>query len=198
MKNEYAYTTMKSVQRYLLSALLAVPMLTACQTPGGQDIPIKIAGGKTISVKVTPRGAVPAENEKVRITVAAVLIQAPQAIGDTGSLIWSFGLQTKTPDEITRITVENVFPSDPAVQLHTDENPRLKDGDWIGQLNNGDPDGEQNGWLRAKGPTSFVFKFTVRYKDGTETSLHQLSMFNDNAKQFFQNHLDRFRIRTGS
>lgn len=176
---------MKHIRSYLLSAVLLMPGFAASQTPDVREIPVRIAGGQTVQVKVGPRGAKPAENERVRITAAAIIITPPDTLDGHPSLVWSFGLTAKTADPITRITVENVFPSDPAVLLHTDETPRLTEGNWTGQANNGDPMAKQNGWLQQKGLSAFVFRFTLRYQDGTEGVLHQLAAFGDDDKRFF-------------
>lgn len=188
---------MKPAQLFLLIALLGAPMLATAETREIQEVPFRIAGGQKVMVKISKNGAVPAENDKVAITAAAVLISPPGADG-IRSLVWSFGLTAKTRDEIARITVENVFPSDPAVVLRTDEAPSLNNGMWIGQLDNGDPNGEQNGWLRAKGLAGFVFKFTVAYKDGTETVLHQLALFGENDKEYFRQHAASVQEPAGS
>lgn len=178
---------MNNTHTRLVTALLAASMLTACQTTDIREIPMKIAGGETVKVKAGPRGPKPAEDARIKITGAAILIAPPDEIGDSPSLLWSFSLQAKTRDEITRITVENVFPTDPAAILVDDSTPRLRDGMWINQWNNGDPMGKQNGWLQQKGLTPFVFRFTIHFKDGTQSVLHQLATFGDNDKRFFLN-----------
>lgn len=193
--------TMKNIHYHLVAALLASSMLTACQTTDVREIPMKIAGGETVKVKAGPRGPKPAEDARIKITGAAILIAPPDEIGDTPSLLWSFSLQAKTRDEITRITVENVFPTDPAAILVDDSAPSLRDGMWINSWNNGDPMGKQNGWLQQKGLAPFVFRFTVHFKDGTHSVLHQLATFGDDDKRFFLNAArqtsERYIIRGG-
>ncbi len=178
---------MKNIYTRLVTALLAASTLTACQTTDIREIPVKIAGGETVKVKAGPRGPKPAEDARIKITGAAIIISPPDEIGDTPSLVWSFSLDAKTQDAITRITVENVLPVDPAAVLIDDHAPHLNDGMWINHWNNGDPMGKQNGWLQQKGLAPFVFRFTIHFKDGTQSVLHQLATFGDNDKRFFLN-----------
>jgi hypothetical protein len=189
---------MKIITTVLLAAFFLVPTFGLCQNSNVQEMPFKIAGGKTISVKISDQGAVSAENEKIKITATAVIIGPSRESKKIPALIWSFGLKSKTNDEISKITVENVFPSDPAVLLHTDNQPKLKNGDWIGQLENGDPNGGGNAWLKTKKLSAFIFKFTVFFKGGAETTLYQLSVFSEDDKDFFLKHAEQLRIRNAN
>ena len=93
-----------------MATLLVLPRLGICQNTNVQEMPFKIAGGKTINVKISDQGAVSAENEKIKITATAVLVGPSRESKAMPALIWSFGLTSKTNDEISKITVENVFP----------------------------------------------------------------------------------------
>jgi len=176
---------MKSVSSLLLALFLLTPVFGICQNTDIKEIPFKIAGGKTISVKVSDRGALAAENDKIKITAASVLIGPSRQNSKAPALIWSFGFKSKTNDAIAKITVENVFPSDPAVLLIKDDHPKLKNGSWIGQIENGDPTGSSNAWLESKKYSAFIFRFTVFYKNGTQSALDQLALFSEDDKQFF-------------
>lgn len=188
---------MKFVSSILLTVLFLIPKLGLCQNTNVQEIPFKIAGSKTISVKISDQGAVSAENEKIKITATIVMVGPSRESNKTPALIWSFGLKSKTNDDISKITVENVFPSDPAALLYTDNQPKLKNGDWIGQIENGDPNGSYNPWLKSKKLSAFVFKFTVYFKDGSDTTLYQLSVFSEADKEFFLQHAEQLRLRNG-
>ena len=189
---------MKFVSTVLLATALLFPKLGICQNTNIQEMPFKIAGGKTIKVKISDQGAVSAENEKIKITATAVLVGPSRESKKIPALIWSFGLTSKTNDEISKITVENVFPSDPAVLLVTDNQPKLKSGAWIGQHENGDPSGNTNAWLETKKLSAFIFKFTVTFKGGEESTLYQLSIFSEDDKQFFLQHADQLRVRNAN
>jgi hypothetical protein len=179
----------------LFPLFLLTPATAHCQNGAVLEFPMKIAGGKTVPVKITDQGPVSAENDKIAITATAVFIAPSIVSNNIPALIWSFGLKAKTADEIKKITVENVFPSDPAVLLHTDNQPRLNNRNWIGQIENGDPDGPNNLWLKAEKIAAFVFKFTVYFKDGTDTTLYQLSVFSEADKSFFLKHAEHLRVR---
>lgn len=189
---------MKFVSTVLIAALLTLPKPGICQNTNIQEMPFKIAGGKTINVKISDQGAVAAENEKARITATAVLIGPSRESNVIPALVWSFGLTSKTNDEISKITVENVFPNDPAVLLVTDNQPKLKNSAWIGQIENGDPRGNNNVWLKAKKLSAFVFKFSVTFKDGGETTLYQLSIFNEDDKRFFLQAAEQLAMRNAN
>jgi len=186
---------MKFVSTVFVALIFLTPKIGFCQSTHIHEVPFKISGGKTITVKITDQGALPAENEKIRITAAAVLVGSSQENKKIPALIWSFGLTTKTSHEISKVTVDNVFPSDPAVLLHTDNQPKLKNGDWIGQIENGDPNGSSNPWLKSKKLSAFVFKFTVYFEDGSVTTLYQLSTFSEADKEFLLQHAEQLRIR---
>jgi hypothetical protein len=184
---------MKFVSTVFMTAVLFFPSLGFCQNANVQEIPFQIAGGKSIKVKISDQGAVPAENEKIKITAAAVLIGPSRENKKIPALVWSFGFASKTNDEISKVTVENVFPSNPAVLLVADNQPKLKNGAWIGQIENGEPESNNNAWLKTKKLSAFVFKFTVTFSSGEETTLYQLSTFNEGDKQFFLQHAEQFR-----
>jgi len=186
---------MKFVRTVLIAAALMLPGIGTCQNTNVQEMPFKIAGGKTINVKFTDQGAVPAENEKIKITATALLVGPSRESKAIPALIWSFGLTSKTNDEISKITVENVFPNDPAVLLVTDIQPKLKNSAWIGQIENGDPNDNHNVWLKTKKHSGFVFKFSVTFKGGEETTLYQLSTFSESEKQFFLQAAEQLRMR---
>ncbi|MDR1708649.1 MAG: hypothetical protein LBS70_02905 [Candidatus Accumulibacter sp.] len=157
--------------------------------------PYTVAGGQKVLLKVSKRGAVPAEDAKIRITAAAVLVGSLRE--NEPVLVWSFGLTSKTADKISKITVENVFPDDPAALLVMDEQPKFRYGDksnngyWIGRAEKGDP--KDIPWLRSKGISEFVFRFTVFFEDGTQSTLYQLCLFSDDHKQFFINAAENVR-----
>jgi len=186
---------MKNFHTIITALFFLVPSIGLCQNNAVHEVPFKIAGGKSINLKVTDRGALPAEDAKIQITAAAVIIGPSKENKKVPVVIWSFGLQAKTSDEIEKITVENVFPSDPAALLISDAQPKLKNGAWIGQIENGDPNGAANPWLKSKKLSAFVFKFNVYFKDGSETTLYQLSAFSEADKEFFLKHAEQLRIR---
>lgn len=186
---------MKLFGTFFAALFLLTSNTGLCQSPTVHEVPFKIAGGKTITVKITDQGALPAEDEKIRITAAAVIVGPSKEDKTAPALIWSFGLNAKTNDEISKITVESVFPSDSAVLLHTDSQPKLRNGDWIGQIENGDPNGSNNRWLKSKKLSAFVYKFTVYFKDGSETALYQLSAFSEADKEFFLQHAEQLKLR---
>jgi hypothetical protein len=189
---------MKFVSTVLIAAVLMLPRLGICQNTNVQEMPFKIAGGKTINVKISDQGAVSAENEKIKITATAVLVGPSRESKAIPALIWSFGLTSKTKEEISKITVENVFPSDPAALLVTDNQPKLKDGAWIGQVVNGEPESNNNAWLKTKKFSAFVFRFSVTFVGGEETTLYQLSAFSEDDKQFFLQAAEQLRKRNAN
>jgi hypothetical protein len=189
---------MKSLSTVLIATVLMLPRLGICQNTNVQEIPFKIAGGKTINVKISDQGAVSAENEKIQITATAVIVGPSRESKKIPALIWSFGLTSKTKEEITRITVENVFPSDPAALLVADDKPKLKDGAWIGQIENGEPESNNNAWLKTKKLSAFVFKFSVTFLGGEESTLYQLSAFSENDKLFFLRVAEQLRMRNAN
>ncbi len=146
------------------------------------EVPVKIAGGKTIAVKLTKTGFAPAEDDKVIITGVVLQVSLSSRDKKRPALYWSFSFRPKTDDEIASVSVTNVFPSDPEVLLHADNAPRLRQGQWIGVIENGDPDGRENAWLQAKGNMFFVFRFDVNFRDGRTTTLHQMAGFTEGDK----------------
>lgn len=189
---------MKFANTVVAAFALMFSTLGICQSTTVHELPIKIAGGKTITVKTSDRGPIPAENEKIKITATAVLVGPSRENKAIPALVWSFGLASKVSGEISKITVENVFPSDPAALLVTDNQPNLKNGAWIGQIENGDPSGNHNLWLKTKKLSAFVFKFSVTFQGGEETTLYQLSMFSEDDKQFFLQAAEQLRTRSSN
>jgi len=185
---------MKFLSTVLIVAVLMLPRLGICQNTNVQEMPFKIAGGKTINVKISDQGAVSAENEKIKITATMVIVGPSHESKKIPALIWSFGLTSKTKEEISKITVENVFPSDPAALLVADNQPKLKNGDWIGQIVNGQAVSNDNAWLKTKKLSAFVFKFSVTFKGGEESTLYQLSAFSEDDKQFFLRAAEQVRM----
>ena len=176
---------MKMIIAFIAVLVLFVSKPSFCQNIEVHEVPFKIAGGKIIKLKITDQGALPAENEKIKITTAAVLVGPSGKDKMSPALIWSYGLAVKTTDDISKITIEDVFPNNPAVLILTDNMPKIENGNWIGQVHNGDANGSNNAWLKTKKLSVFVFKFTVYFKDGSNSVLYQLSAFNEEDKKFF-------------
>ena len=89
---------MKFVSTVLLATALLFPKLGICQNTNVQEMPFKIAGGKTIQVKISDQGAASAEKEKIKITEARTTLFFLDA--KTNKVI-------KCPDFLMKLIEEN-------------------------------------------------------------------------------------------
>jgi hypothetical protein len=164
------------------------------------NLPFRIAGGKYIRLPVTDAGSVPAENRKVRIDEAGILMSAASddpdwQFGVTDSdeprLAWKFGFTAKSLRNLEYVKVHEVAPSDDAVSLVADLNPVLTDGYWSSKVA-GVPIGTQTTpWLYKRKASIFVFRFTIKERNRKPFVLYQPAWFSAEAKALLRSRAEQ-------
>ena len=144
----------------------------------------KIAGGDKVKLPVTKAGPIPAENERIKIEVAAFDIamrSKPQI------LTWRFGLLSKVAQKIEKITVEQVYEVDqPRLMLEVSD-PELKGNTWYGITKAEDITKQANPWLHSIFSTTFVYRFTINIEGEPPMVLYQPATFPGSIKARYVN-----------
>lgn len=159
------------------------------------EAPFPIVGGEIVTVGLTERGAVPVENDKIKIEAAGFTVQASKSTPGGATLTWIFALTSKTAQKVEQVSVEEVFTGETAVMYLQDKSPRLsKEGMWSMLAAPVDITPETPAWLYAGGkPSVFIFKFTVIIPGEPTQVLYQLSSFSTPTKELFVRKIQNIR-----
>jgi hypothetical protein len=170
--------------------MAAMPLAAFAQAT--ETIDIRIAGGQKILAKISAGGPMPAEDARIKIEVAGMIVGPHPRESNDPHLFWSFAFRNKTGQNVVSVTVADVT-HDPITTLVSDDQPKLQNTSWIGR---GDPIAvtkEALPWVYDSRATMKVFRFTVRYADDQESVVHQLAMYPVGAKQAIRAQAERLR-----
>jgi hypothetical protein len=158
-----------------------------------KTIQVRVAEGKTISAVVDDQGPFPAEDARVKIEVAGILVMLEKERKEP-QLVWNFSFRSKVNQSISGVKVDDVT-KDPVASLVTDGHPVLKESVWRGTAPPIAINKQMTPWLYDSKPEIRVFRFTVRYQDESEIILHQLAFYPVSAKETVRTHAEK--LRTG-
>ena len=167
--------------------LLAVSALAEAQPVEKTfKLPFKIAGVGWMDLRVSTAGALPAEDRKVRIEVAGILVSPSKEEPKRANLLWTFGFTNKGMKAVESVRVEEVSPTEVAITRVDDASPEFKDGYWIGNSVPTEATRDTQPWLYAEGPSNFVFRFSVKEPGKEPRVLYQVAAFSQEAKEYFR------------
>jgi hypothetical protein len=169
--------------KYLFAAgLLLAAQSVSAATYQGYDVKeesFRIAGGEKVTLPVTKAGPIPAENERVKIEVAGFNIAFKD---NPQTLVWQFGFQSKVPQKIEKITVEQVYDVDQPRAMLDVSAPELKGNTWFATTAAEPITKEANPWLHSIFSTTFIFKFTIAIEGEPAMVLYQPATFAGSTK----------------
>ena len=139
------------------------------------DTPIVIADGSTIVVPMTDGGPIPAESDAFKIEVAGITVGLSKTSPDQRQLVWVFGLTSKLDQPLAQVKIEQVAPGQSIKLLVDDGVPVIKGKSWSGSSDPTEMSNVGTPWLFEKNASIFVFRFTIRPKQGAATVLYQAS-----------------------
>lgn len=177
--------------KYRITALFASFLLSACATGptylghSVSETTFKIDGGKTVSLPVTGAGALPAENENYKIEGAGFNASLKKGSPSESKLIWTFSFVSKKSDELDSVVVEQVTDSGGLELIVKDNSPTLKNNYWVGWSAPASMTKELLPWLYSRPDSTFIFKFTIRTKDGSSVVMYQPSIIPGKAKAMY-------------
>jgi len=167
--------------KYRLAVLLASFLLSACATGptylghAVSESPFKVDGGKTVNLPVTRAGALPAENENYKIEGAGFFSSLEKGSPSESKLTWAFSFVSKKSDELDSVVVEQVTDSGGLELVVKDNFPALKNKNWVGRSTPVSMTKDLSPWLYSSSDSTFVFKFTIKAKDGSSIVMYQPS-----------------------
>ena len=156
-----------------------------------QTLQLKIAEGRTISATFDDRGPFPAEDARVKVEVAGILVRFREDRKEP-QLVWNFSFRAKVSQLLSGVKVDDVT-EDPVVGLVNDSHPTLKENLWSGTAQPITINKETVPWLYDSKPMIKVFRFTIAYQDGNESILHQLAYYPASFKETVRDHADKLR-----
>ena len=168
-------------------------VLAACASPQPKDrnatlyAAFPIAGGQTITLPFTDAGAIPAENDRVKILTAGFGIGPSKQNKKQAELFWGFDFEAKSSlEKLETVAVEEVSPSKTAVSFIQDTAPVLKNGVWSGTAKPIPANRASIPWLYTNDGSIYVFRFTIKPEGEAAFVLYQLAWFSAPAKQTLQ------------
>ena len=164
----------------VVAILFALPDAASAQPT--ETTEIGIAGGQKIEARISRGGPVPAEDLRIKIEVAGMLVGPSSTNSREPELVWNFSFRNKTDHNVLAVIVDDVT-FDPMKTLVSDLEPVLRNDVWRGFAEPIVVAKEALPWVYDSGPTMKVFRFTVRYDDDQRSVLYQLAMFQPLAKE---------------
>ena len=149
------------------------------------ETPFAIAGGTTVVLPMTDAGAIPAEDGKVKIEVAGLIINPSKENSKLAVLTWTFGLTAKSKN-IESISVAEVAPTESEIVLVNDQIPKLAKKYWIGSTPPVVVTHETVPWLFVDDTSTFVFRFTINERGKAPRVLYQPTSFSGETKAYFR------------
>lgn len=162
------------------ASLFALPLASFAQPT--ETIEIAIAGGQKIAATISRGGPVPAEDLRIKIEYAGMLVGPSRTNSREPELVWNFSFRIKTNHNVLAVIVDDVT-FDPVKTLVGDLEPALRQNVWSGRAEPIAITKETLPWVYDDRATMKVFRFTVRYDDDQRSILHQLAMFRAAAKE---------------
>jgi len=166
-----------------IGTLLASALLSACAagpTYLGQavsQVPFIVDGGRTVSLPVTRAGALPAENDEYKIESAGFFGSLKKGNPREAELVWTFSFQSKKPIGLDSVIVEKVTTSGGLELAVKDDSPTLSNKNWVGRSIPTSITRESTPWLYSGSDSTFLYKFTIRRRDGSEVVMYQPSIY---------------------
>lgn len=177
--------------KYRIAVLLASSLLSACANgPTYLGYPIseasfKVDGGKTVSLPVTRAGALPAENSDYKIEGAGFSAALEKGKPNESKLTWGFSFVSKKAAELDSVVVEQVTAAGELELVVKDNAPILKRNNWVGRSAPVSMAKDVSPWLYSGDDSTFVFKFTIRAKDGNSIEMYQPSIIASRLKSVY-------------
>ncbi|HEY1268775.1 MAG TPA: hypothetical protein VGH16_16080 [Candidatus Binatia bacterium] len=175
-----AFLTAMTFAMVFCASLFALPLAVFPQPT--ETIEIGIAGGQKITANISRGGPVPAEDLRIKIEIAGIIVGPSRTNSREPELVWNFSFRNKTNHNVLAVIVDDVT-FDPIKTLVGDLEPVARDNVWRGFAEPIAVTKESLPWLFDSGPTMKVFRFTVRYDDDQRSILHQLGMYSAGGKE---------------
>jgi len=180
----------------LAGSLQIVVLLAGCATTPGAAPPrtpgaaaaapvevrrLKVAGGKTVEIRIEHGDAKPVETSEVKVQVAGFV-----ADRERQELVYVFGFREKKGAVPRAVTVDDVTGAE-AAPLVADAAPRLsRDGYWTGKAAPQRRGSAGLAWLGDAGDTFRVYRLTITTADGRTLVLFQAAIFGTELKAAFR------------
>lgn len=146
----------------------------------------QIAGVGPMDLPMSPGGPRSVADGAMKIEMAGFLVGKSQENPQQASLIWTFGFTNKSLKNVRIVKVEEVSPSEAGILRVEDPSPSFRDKYWSGASRPEVATPENHPWLYSKGPSLFVFRFTVHEQGKEPRVLYQPTVFSPEAKQHFR------------
>lgn len=160
-------------------------VLGGCATNSDSMRSFTIAGGQTVTLLVSPSGAVRTENADVKIEITGFTLD-----GVPKEVVYTFGLTEKNRAVPRSVKVEDVTGSTAEI-LVEDKSPQLESGEyWQGSATPRKRGDVGLAWLNERGDTIKIFRFTIVTADGRELVMHQASVWSGSSKPRVRQLLD--------
>ncbi|HWM93252.1 MAG TPA: hypothetical protein VN493_20990 [Thermoanaerobaculia bacterium] len=147
------------------------------------EMQFPIAEGKKVSLPMTDAGPIPAEDKNFKVEAAGVSLQPMFLSPKNANLTWGFALTAKASQNLERVTVQEVHPSEVAKAFVDDQSPALKGQVWSGSAVGVEPNPNSTAWLFQDGSSIFVFRFTIKPVGKRAVVLYQPVRFSQPAKE---------------
>jgi hypothetical protein len=177
--------------KYRITTLLTSLLFSACAAGptylghAVSETSYKVDGGKTIKLPITRAGALPVENENYKIEGAGVIASMTKGDPSNSKITWTFSFVSKKSAELDSVVVEQVTDSGGLELAVKDNTPSLKNKNWVGRSATASMTKESSPWLYSSSNSTFVFKFTIKAKDGSAVVMYQPSIISSRAKAMY-------------
>jgi len=165
----------------MLSLLLVQAQGLYSQT---KEVSVDIFGNRKISVVMKDGMPNPAEDKNIKIQVAGLGSSPDKGDPTKRAIFWIFGFTQKQGPKITEVKIEELYTDRPDRLVTTDVTPTLKKNEWSTHTDAVVISEATTPWLYERKNSAFLFRFTVQFEGGTQSVLHQMSIFPSQAKVY--------------
>lgn len=138
-----------------------------------------ISGGEVVSLPVAKGGALPSENEDIKIEVAGFLMD-----GAKKELTYTFGFSLKSEASITSVRIEDV--SDTTSELMVNDVKPKSGKYWKGYSVPKTIADKNLRWILVDADSVRIYRFTITTSTGTKHVMYQASLYPGASKQLLR------------
>ena len=149
-----------------------------------KDVSIAISGNRTITVAMKDGMPLPAEDKNIKIQVAGLGSGPDKADPSKRAIFWIFGFTQKDGPKISEVKIEEVYTEKSDRPVTTEGAPTWKKNDWSAHTEPVVISESTTPWIYEPKNSVFMFRFTIQFEGGSQSVLHQLSIFPAQAKAY--------------
>jgi len=134
---------------------------------------------------ISKAGALPAENEDYKVETAGLDASLKSGDPHGSHYNWVFSFAPKRDAALEYVQVEKVHPDGVLERVLDDDHPVFQDGSWYGRSVEQCVECEAAAWMYTPGDSMFLFRITVKPRDGGPAVMFQPALITAESKAHY-------------